>query len=69
MKGINYFKGKDDLVALPEEEYPEWLWRCLDEKEAKEDKGAAAGDEFGMSMLFPFPSMSFPYQHYKPCIN
>lgn len=48
MKGLNYFKGKDDLVALKEEEYPEWLWRCLDVKEKEDDKGANAGDEFGM---------------------
>lgn len=50
MKGLNYFKGKDDIVALKEEEYPEWLWRCLDVKEKEDDKGANAGDEFGMSL-------------------
>ena len=48
MKGLNYFKGKDDIVAMKDEEYPEWLWRCLDVKDKKEEKGANAGDEFGM---------------------
>ena len=47
LKGLNYLKGRDDPIALPEEEYPEWLWHCLDVK-AKDDgdDGEAAGDEF-----------------------
>lgn len=55
MKGLNYFKGRDDPVALPEEEYPEWLWRCLDVK-AKEGEGgdAGLGDEFCMLSMHPF---------------
>lgn len=46
MKGINYMKGKDDPVALKEEEYPEWLWRCLDVKKVDDGEGGAEGDEF-----------------------
>lgn len=46
MKGLNYFKGKDDPVALAEEEYPEWLWRCLDVKVKEEKEGVTGGDEF-----------------------
>jgi large subunit ribosomal protein L54 len=46
MKGINYMKGRDDPVALPEEDYPEWLWRCLDAKKTDGDEDGALGDEF-----------------------
>jgi large subunit ribosomal protein L54 len=42
LKGLNYIKGRDDPIALPEEEYPEWLWRCLD---VKVKEGEAEGDE------------------------
>jgi large subunit ribosomal protein L54 len=53
MKGLNYFKGKDDPVALKEEEYPEWLWRCLDAKHVEgQDGGEGAGDEFCMCFSF-----------------
>jgi hypothetical protein len=45
LKGLNYFKGRNDPVALKEEEYPEWLWHCLDvRKQSAEEE--AAGDEF-----------------------
>lgn len=42
--GLNYFKGKQDPVALPDEEYPDWLWRCLEfpEKAVNADDAAAA---------------------------
>ncbi|CZR65907.1 related to mitochondrial ribosomal protein L37p [Phialocephala subalpina] len=49
MRGINYMKGKDDPVALKEEEYPEWLWRCLDVKKADDGEGGVEGDEFSKS--------------------
>jgi len=47
LKGLNYFKGKTDPVALPDEAYPEWLWGCLDVmKKADSAADADAGDEF-----------------------
>ncbi|KAI8819046.1 mitochondrial ribosomal protein L37-domain-containing protein [Fimicolochytrium jonesii] len=30
MKGLNIFAGKADPVALPDNEYPAWVWRLLD---------------------------------------
>jgi large subunit ribosomal protein L54 len=51
LKGINYLKNAEDPVALPEEEYPEWLWRCLDAKKDDNAGAAAAGDEFCMHPL------------------
>lgn len=47
LNGLNYIKGKTDPVALADEEYPEWLWDCLEVQ--KKDSDAAddeAGDEF-----------------------
>ncbi len=33
MKGLNVFAGKQDPVALKDEEYPDWLWTLLDKPE------------------------------------
>lgn len=33
LKGLNYFKNKDDPLALEDHEYPDWLWTVLDKKE------------------------------------
>ncbi|KAG6236998.1 hypothetical protein E4U25_003147 [Claviceps purpurea] len=30
LTGINYIKGGQDPVAQKDEDYPEWLWRCLE---------------------------------------
>lgn len=46
LKGLNYFKGKDDPIALADEEYPEWLWHVLDVKEKAGTVVDEAGDEF-----------------------
>ncbi|KAM0332247.1 hypothetical protein ACHAQA_002523 [Verticillium albo-atrum] len=50
LTGLNYFKGKTDPVARPDEEYPEWLWDCLVFK-TQEVNGADAdaADEFSKS--------------------
>ncbi|KAL0474294.1 mitochondrial ribosomal protein L37 domain-containing protein [Neurospora intermedia] len=50
LNGLNYFKNKADPVALPDEEYPEWLWRCLEVQKKTDDAADAdAGDEFSKS--------------------
>lgn len=47
LNGLNYFKGKTDPVALKDDEYPEWLWSCLDvQKKADEAEDEGAGDEW-----------------------
>lgn len=47
LNGLNYFKGKTDPVALPDTDYPEWLWSCLDvTKGSAAEEDADAGDEF-----------------------
>ncbi|CAK7215743.1 hypothetical protein SCUCBS95973_002581 [Sporothrix curviconia] len=48
--GLNYTKGKTDPVALRDEDYPEWLWKCLEVmKKADTEEAADAGDEFSKS--------------------
>lgn len=47
LNGLNYIKGKTDPVALADEEYPEWLWNCLEvQKKAADTADDEAGDEF-----------------------
>ncbi|KAI0460157.1 mitochondrial ribosomal protein L37-domain-containing protein [Xylaria acuta] len=50
LTGLNYFKNKTDPVALADDGYPEWLWKCL-EVQQRTDEGEAddAGDEFSKS--------------------
>lgn len=57
MTGLNYLKNGQDPVAMKDEEYPEWLWSCLDVvKSNKDDADADAGDEFCKSFLCHFTS-------------
>ncbi|PHH74776.1 hypothetical protein CDD80_2848 [Ophiocordyceps camponoti-rufipedis] len=53
LTGLNYLKGARDPVALPDEEYPEWLWSCLDViKKDSEKADSHADDEFCTLALF-----------------
>ncbi|KAK4454753.1 mitochondrial ribosomal protein L37-domain-containing protein [Podospora aff. communis PSN243] len=48
--GLNYIKGQSDPVALPDEDYPAWLWKCLEvQKKTDTAADAEAGDEFSKS--------------------
>ncbi|KAF1840577.1 uncharacterized protein K460DRAFT_381344 [Cucurbitaria berberidis CBS 394.84] len=47
LKGLNFLKNAQDPVALPDDEYPQWLWTILDRQEQKADAGA--GDLFSKS--------------------
>jgi large subunit ribosomal protein L54 len=38
MTGLNYIKNKPDIVALEDHEYPEWLWKLLDDKSKNKKK-------------------------------
>lgn len=44
--GLNYIKGGQDPVALKDEEYPEWLWKCLDVMKKSSGGEEDLGDEF-----------------------
>lgn len=49
LAGLNIFKDKTDPVALRDDEYPEWLWSCLDvQKKADTAEDEGAGDEWCM---------------------
>lgn len=46
LTGLNYTKGGQDPVALKDEEYPEWLWSCLDVMKKADAADDNLGDEF-----------------------
>ncbi|KAN0123935.1 Mitochondrial ribosomal protein L37 domain containing protein [Russula decolorans] len=35
--GMNYLKDQPPVLALPDEEYPSWLWKMLDKSELPDD--------------------------------
>lgn len=37
LTGVNYLKGQDPVLALPDEEYPPWLWKLLEPKVLVDD--------------------------------
>ncbi|KAJ9428909.1 mitochondrial ribosomal protein L37-domain-containing protein [Fusarium oxysporum] len=46
LNGLNYTKGGQDPVAKNDDEYPEWLWSCLEVlKKGADSADADAGDE------------------------
>lgn len=45
LRGLNYLKNQNDPVALPDSEYPAWLWTCLEPKQGKKDDGAKRGSD------------------------
>lgn len=51
MTGLNYLKDGKDPVALKDEEYPEWLWECLDVMKTADAAEDNVGDEFCMDPL------------------
>lgn len=47
LKGLNFLKGREDPLALPEEDYPEWLWKILESGKKRGEEGKEeVGDEF-----------------------
>ncbi|KAF9787811.1 mitochondrial ribosomal protein L37-domain-containing protein [Thelephora terrestris] len=37
LTGLNYLKGQPPVVALPDEDYPPWLWKLLEPKYLVDD--------------------------------
>ncbi|KIL67134.1 hypothetical protein M378DRAFT_185837 [Amanita muscaria Koide BX008] len=37
LTGVNYLKGQPPVLALPEDQYPEWLWTILESKVYPDD--------------------------------
>lgn len=48
LKGLNFFKNKQDPVALEDHEYPPWLWTVLNQRgdATLSSAGDAEGDLF-----------------------
>lgn len=46
LNGLNYIKGGQDPVAKKDEDYPEWLWSCLDVMKKADAADDSLGDEF-----------------------
>ncbi|EEP76566.1 predicted protein [Uncinocarpus reesii 1704] len=42
--GLNYFKNKPEILAKEDSEYPDWLWKLLDDPTAKAKSGAGSVD-------------------------
>ncbi|KAJ5042083.1 mitochondrial 54S ribosomal protein mL54 [Drepanopeziza brunnea f. sp. 'multigermtubi'] len=49
LKGLNFIKDRQDPVALPEEDYPEWLWSVLEKRVGEGEGEEGDGDEFSKS--------------------
>ncbi|PHH89152.1 hypothetical protein CDD83_6584 [Cordyceps sp. RAO-2017] len=49
LTGLSYTKGVPDPVALKDEDYPEWLWSCLDVMKKSSEEDGGIGDEFSKS--------------------
>lgn len=47
MKDLSVLKDKPDPVALPDEEYPEWLWTLTDEYVAVQGRATGQGAPAG----------------------
>jgi large subunit ribosomal protein L54 len=62
LKGLNFEKNKTDPVALPDEEYPEWLWTILSRQEKSSD-GVGMGDLF--CAYNPYIYSTPPFTIYK----
>ena len=54
LKGLNFYKDKQDPVAMADEEYPAWLWRVLDKTSA--EAGGVKVDEGDLYGMLWFPS-------------
>ncbi|KAF9014170.1 mitochondrial ribosomal protein L37-domain-containing protein [Cyathus striatus] len=44
LSGLNYLKGQPAVLALPEDQYPPWLWTVLKAKEYPDDGPAGKGE-------------------------
>jgi large subunit ribosomal protein L54 len=42
--GLNWLKGQPDVVALPDDQYPPWLWDLLKPKKFADDGPGSVAD-------------------------
>lgn len=53
LSGLNYIKNKPDIIALEDHEYPEWLWKLLDNKSKNKNKDG--GVDVSCTSQTPYP--------------
>lgn len=41
LKGIQILKDRPDIIAMPDDYYPDWLWEFLDDPKVVEERNAA----------------------------
>ena len=44
LTGLNYLKSQSPVLALPDDQYPEWLWTTLEPKEYPDDGPGGKGE-------------------------
>lgn len=44
MTGLSVLKDQPDPVALPDDQYPDWLWTLLPDPKAAAGKGQESGE-------------------------
>ncbi|KAJ7207088.1 mitochondrial ribosomal protein L37-domain-containing protein [Mycena pura] len=44
LTGVNYLKGQPPVLALPDEEYPDWLWKVLEPRVWPDDGPGGRGE-------------------------
>lgn len=49
MSGLSLYKDRSDPVALPDSEYPAWLWNILDDPSTTSASGASLESTVGLS--------------------
>ncbi|TDL27315.1 hypothetical protein BD410DRAFT_679191, partial [Rickenella mellea] len=45
LTGLNYLKDQEPVLALPDEDYPPWLWKLLDSKVHVDDGPGGEGEK------------------------
>ncbi|EJD44138.1 hypothetical protein AURDEDRAFT_166854 [Auricularia subglabra TFB-10046 SS5] len=50
MAGLNYLKDQPPVLALPDEEYPDWLWTITSPKPIPDDGPGGKGEKMRMRM-------------------
>ena len=48
LTGLNYLKGQTPVLALPDEEYPPWLWDLLKPRVYPDDGPGGKGEKMRM---------------------
>lgn len=48
MPGLNWLKGQEPVMALPEDQYPDWLWTILEPRKFADEGPGSKTDKYRM---------------------